>query len=163
MRRRAPSRRVPKLGALASRAFVDAVEKKGVDEAKSHGMQVVMGVDQAARLPRFALEPARQAVRHQVRAEDAGCHCRGENKSVVNLKEIRPARPRHSFALMKKAARPGLPTRICSIAWNAPGGLQSLAAHRFVAGHGLHRVCQRGAALHHGRPDRWAEEVARVT
>ncbi|HPU20840.1 MAG TPA: TRAP transporter substrate-binding protein [Alicycliphilus sp.] len=45
-----------KLGALASRAFVDAVEKKGVDEAKSHGMQVVMGVDQAAF--RAALEPA---------------------------------------------------------------------------------------------------------
>ena len=45
-----------KVGALASRAFVDAVEKKGVEEAKSHGMQVVTQVDQAAF--RAALEPA---------------------------------------------------------------------------------------------------------
>ncbi|MBS7777323.1 TRAP transporter substrate-binding protein [Acidovorax sp. CCYZU-2555] len=45
-----------KSGALASRAFVDAVEKKGVEEAKSHGMQVVEKVDQAAF--RKALEPA---------------------------------------------------------------------------------------------------------
>ena len=45
-----------KVGALASRAFVDAVEKKGVEEAKSHGMQVVEKVDQAAF--RTALEPA---------------------------------------------------------------------------------------------------------
>ena len=45
-----------KVGALASRAFVDAVEKKGVEEAKSHGMQVVTQVDQAAF--RTALEPA---------------------------------------------------------------------------------------------------------
>ncbi|MFT3812480.1 MAG: TRAP transporter substrate-binding protein [Acidovorax sp.] len=45
-----------KAGALASRAFVDAVEKKGVEEAKSHGMQVVEKVDQAAF--RAALEPA---------------------------------------------------------------------------------------------------------
>ncbi len=45
-----------KVGALASRAFVDAVEKKGVEEAKSHGMQVVTQVDQAAF--RKALEPA---------------------------------------------------------------------------------------------------------
>jgi len=45
-----------KNGALASRAFVDAVEKKGVEEAKSHGMQVVTQVDQAAF--RAALAPA---------------------------------------------------------------------------------------------------------
>lgn len=45
-----------KLGALASRAFVDAVEKRGVEEAKGHGMQVVTNVDQAAF--RTALEPA---------------------------------------------------------------------------------------------------------
>ncbi len=45
-----------KQGGLASRAFVDAVEKKGVEEAKSHGMQVVSNVDQAAF--RKALEPA---------------------------------------------------------------------------------------------------------
>lgn len=45
-----------KVGALASRAFVDAVEKKGVEEAKGHGMQVVTNVDQAAF--RTALEPA---------------------------------------------------------------------------------------------------------
>lgn len=45
-----------KTGALASRAFVDAVEKKGVEEAKSRGMQVVESVDQAAF--RTALEPA---------------------------------------------------------------------------------------------------------
>lgn len=45
-----------KAGALASRVFVDAVEKKGVEEAKSHGMQVVEKVDQAAF--RAALEPA---------------------------------------------------------------------------------------------------------
>ncbi|MEG3002381.1 MAG: TRAP transporter substrate-binding protein DctP, partial [Comamonas sp.] len=47
-----------KTGAAASRAFVDAVEKKGVEEAKSHGMQVVDKVDQAAF--RTALEPAYQ-------------------------------------------------------------------------------------------------------
>jgi TRAP-type C4-dicarboxylate transport system substrate-binding protein len=47
-----------KSGAAASRAFVDAVEKKGVEEAKSHGMQVVDKVDQAAF--RTALEPAYQ-------------------------------------------------------------------------------------------------------
>ena len=35
-------------GALASRKFVDDVEKKGVEEIKSHGMQVVMDVDKAA-------------------------------------------------------------------------------------------------------------------
>ena len=45
-----------KKGALASRSFVDTVEKKGVEEAKSHGMQVVEKVDQAAF--RTALEPA---------------------------------------------------------------------------------------------------------
>ena len=45
-----------KKGALASRGFVDTVEKKGVEEAKSHGMQVVEKVDQAAF--RTALEPA---------------------------------------------------------------------------------------------------------
>lgn len=45
-----------KRGALASRAFVDAVEKKGVEEARSNGMQVVTSVDQAAF--RAALEPA---------------------------------------------------------------------------------------------------------
>ena len=44
------------LGATASRAFVDAVEKKGVEEAKSNGMQVVGNVDHAAF--RAALEPA---------------------------------------------------------------------------------------------------------
>ena len=35
-------------GALASRQFVDEVEKKGVEEIKSHGMQVVTEVDRAA-------------------------------------------------------------------------------------------------------------------
>ncbi|MFG5777297.1 TRAP transporter substrate-binding protein [Comamonas sp. J-3] len=45
-----------KKGAAASRVFVDTVEKKGVEEAKSHGMQVVEKVDQAAF--RTALEPA---------------------------------------------------------------------------------------------------------
>ncbi|AEF87688.1 MULTISPECIES: TRAP transporter substrate-binding protein [Delftia] len=45
-----------KSGAIASRVFVDTVEKKGVEEAKSHGMQVVEKVDQAAF--RTALEPA---------------------------------------------------------------------------------------------------------
>ncbi|ARU06833.1 C4-dicarboxylate ABC transporter substrate-binding protein [Comamonas serinivorans] len=45
-----------KKGALASRAFVDAVEKKGVEEARANGMQVVDKVDQAAF--RAALEPA---------------------------------------------------------------------------------------------------------
>ncbi|WP_370682031.1 TRAP transporter substrate-binding protein [Comamonas sp. GB3 AK4-5] len=45
-----------KAGANASRVFVDTVEKKGVEEAKSHGMQVVDKVDQGAF--RAALEPA---------------------------------------------------------------------------------------------------------
>lgn len=45
-----------KAGAVASRVFVDTVEKKGVEEARSHGMQVVEKVDQAAF--RAALEPA---------------------------------------------------------------------------------------------------------
>ncbi len=45
-----------KRGALASRAFVDAVEKKGVEEARANGMQVVDKVDQTAF--RTALEPA---------------------------------------------------------------------------------------------------------
>ena len=45
-----------KKGALASRAFVDTVEKKGVEEAKANGMKVVEKVDQAAF--RTALEPA---------------------------------------------------------------------------------------------------------
>ncbi len=45
-----------KKGAAASRAFVDDVEKKGVEEAKANGMQVVEQVDQAAF--RAALEPA---------------------------------------------------------------------------------------------------------
>ena len=45
-----------KKGAAASRVFVDTVEKKGVEEAKSHGMQVVEKIDQAAF--RTALEPA---------------------------------------------------------------------------------------------------------
>ena len=45
-----------KKGALASRVFVDAVEKKGVEEARASGMQVVDKVDQAAF--RTALEPA---------------------------------------------------------------------------------------------------------
>ncbi|MDD2691086.1 MAG: TRAP transporter substrate-binding protein [Simplicispira sp.] len=36
-----------KAGALASRQFVDAVEKKAVDEIKSHGVQVVTNVDKA--------------------------------------------------------------------------------------------------------------------
>ena len=47
-----------KAGAAASRVFVDVVEKKGVEEAKQHGMQVVEQVDQAAF--RKALEPAYQ-------------------------------------------------------------------------------------------------------
>lgn len=47
-----------KAGAASSRVFVDAVEKKGVEEAKRHGMQVVEKVDQAAF--RTALEPAYQ-------------------------------------------------------------------------------------------------------
>lgn len=45
-----------KAGAQASRAFVDDVEAKGVEMAKSHGMQVVENVDAAAF--RAALEPA---------------------------------------------------------------------------------------------------------
>ena len=45
-----------KKGALASRVFVDAVEKKGVEEAKANGMKVVESVDQAPF--RTALEPA---------------------------------------------------------------------------------------------------------
>lgn len=45
-----------KAGAAASRAFVDDVEAKGVELAKSHGMQVVDKVDAAAF--RAALEPA---------------------------------------------------------------------------------------------------------
>lgn len=45
-----------KKGAVASRAFVDTVEKKGVEEAKANGMQVVEKVDQAPF--RTALEPA---------------------------------------------------------------------------------------------------------
>ena len=45
-----------KAGAQASRAFVDDVEAKGVELAKSHGMQVVEKVDAAAF--RTALEPA---------------------------------------------------------------------------------------------------------
>ncbi|MEG3000721.1 MAG: TRAP transporter substrate-binding protein [Comamonas sp.] len=45
-----------KKGALASRGFVDAVEKKGVEEAKANGMKVVEKVDQTAF--RTALEPA---------------------------------------------------------------------------------------------------------
>ena len=45
-----------KKGAIASRAFVDNVEKKGVEEAKANGMKVVEKVDQAAF--RTALEPA---------------------------------------------------------------------------------------------------------
>ncbi|MBL5977501.1 TRAP transporter substrate-binding protein [Comamonas sp. NyZ500] len=45
-----------KKGALASRAFVDNVEKKGVEEAKANGMKVVEKVDQNAF--RTALEPA---------------------------------------------------------------------------------------------------------
>ncbi|MEZ2740789.1 TRAP transporter substrate-binding protein [Comamonas jiangduensis] len=45
-----------KAGAQASRAFVDDVEAKGVELAKSHGMQVVEKVDSAAF--RTALEPA---------------------------------------------------------------------------------------------------------
>ena len=45
-----------KKGALASRAFVDNVEKKGVEEAKANGMKVVEKVDQTAF--RTALEPA---------------------------------------------------------------------------------------------------------
>jgi tripartite ATP-independent transporter DctP family solute receptor len=45
-----------KAGALASRKFVDDVEKKGVDEIKSHGVQVVTKVDTAAF--KAALAPA---------------------------------------------------------------------------------------------------------
>ena len=45
-----------KKGALASRVFVDAGEKKGVEEAKANGMKVVESVDQAPF--RTALEPA---------------------------------------------------------------------------------------------------------
>lgn len=45
-----------KVGAQASRAFVDDVETKGVELAKSNGMQVVNSVDTAAF--RAALEPA---------------------------------------------------------------------------------------------------------
>ena len=45
-----------KAGALASRAFVDDVETKGVELAKKNGMQVVEQVDPAAF--RAALEPA---------------------------------------------------------------------------------------------------------
>ena len=45
-----------KKGAIASRAFVDAVEKKGVEEAKANGMKVVEKIDQAPF--RTALEPA---------------------------------------------------------------------------------------------------------
>lgn len=45
-----------KAGALASRAFVDDVETKGVELAKSNGMTVVENVDAAAF--RTALEPA---------------------------------------------------------------------------------------------------------
>jgi len=45
-----------KAGGVASRAFVDDVETKGVEMAKSHGMQVVEKVDTAAF--RTALEPA---------------------------------------------------------------------------------------------------------
>lgn len=45
-----------KTGGMASRVFVDTVEKKGVEEARSHGMQVVDKVDQAAF--RNALAPA---------------------------------------------------------------------------------------------------------
>ena len=45
-----------KAGAQASRAFVDDVEAKGVEMAKSNGMQVVENVDAAAF--RAALEPA---------------------------------------------------------------------------------------------------------
>jgi TRAP-type transport system periplasmic protein len=43
-------------GALASRKFVDEVEKKGLEEIKSHGVQVVTEVDKAAF--RTALAPA---------------------------------------------------------------------------------------------------------
>ena len=45
-----------KAGGAASRAFVDDVEAKGVELAKSHGMQVVEKIDTAAF--RTALEPA---------------------------------------------------------------------------------------------------------
>ncbi|KAF1046548.1 TRAP transporter substrate-binding protein [Xylophilus sp.] len=45
-----------KAGAAASRRFVDAVEKKGVDEIRSHGTQVVTQVDTTAF--RSALAPA---------------------------------------------------------------------------------------------------------
>jgi len=45
-----------KAGALASRKFVDEVEKKGVEEIKSHGVQVVTQVDRAAF--QAALAPA---------------------------------------------------------------------------------------------------------
>ena len=45
-----------KAGALASRKFVDEVEKKGVEEIKSHGVQVVTQVDRAAF--QVALAPA---------------------------------------------------------------------------------------------------------
>ena len=45
-----------KKGAIASRVFVDAVEKKGVEEAKANGMKVVEKIDQTPF--RTALEPA---------------------------------------------------------------------------------------------------------
>ena len=47
-----------KQGALASRRFVDDVEKKGVEEIKSHGVQVVTKVDTAAF--KAAMAPAFQ-------------------------------------------------------------------------------------------------------
>lgn len=47
-----------KLGAIASRRFVDDVEKKGVEEIRSHGVQVVTNVDTAAF--KAAMAPAFQ-------------------------------------------------------------------------------------------------------
>jgi len=43
-------------GSLASRKFVDDIEKSAVEEIKSHGVQVTTAVDQAAF--RTALAPA---------------------------------------------------------------------------------------------------------
>jgi TRAP-type C4-dicarboxylate transport system permease small subunit len=42
-------------------------------------------------------------------------------------------------------------TLLCLIVSNAFSWPQSLAADLAAAGHGLHRFCQCGAALHHGR------------
>ena len=89
-----------KKGALASRAFVDSVEKKGVEEAKANGMKVVEKVDQTAF--RTALEPAYKEYA-KVRPENPGLHhCRQVSPQQANRVCCFPShRARPAFARLR--------------------------------------------------------------